>query len=44
MNAKYPGGVAKLRKLLEAEGHRVVARGKHLVVDDFEKSLVRLSA
>jgi len=43
VNAKYPGGALKLRKLLEAEGHRVVARGKHLVVDDFEKSLAKLS-
>jgi hypothetical protein len=32
LNDKYPGGAARQRKLLEAEGHRVVAKGKNLVV------------
>ena len=42
LNAKYPGGVAQLRKRLAAEGHRVVAKGKRFVVADFEKSLAAL--
>ena len=40
LNPKYPGGVAELRKRLESEGHRVVARGKRWVVADYEKALV----
>jgi len=39
VNAKYPGGVQGLTKLLKAEGHRVVAKGKRFVVVDYEKSL-----
>lgn len=40
LNPKYPGGVERLKMLLEAEGHRVVAKGKRLVVADFEARLV----
>src|SRR5262249_8799660 len=39
LNPKYPGGVERLTKLLKAEGHRVVAKGKRMVVADYEKSL-----
>jgi hypothetical protein len=39
VNLKYPGGIARLKRLLEAEGHRVVADGKRFVVEDYEKSL-----
>jgi len=39
LNPKYPGGVEHARELLEAEGHRVVAKGKKLVVADYEKLL-----
>ena len=42
LNAKYPGGIASLKRRLQAEGHRVVQKGKRFVVDDFEKSLARL--
>jgi alkylated DNA nucleotide flippase Atl1 len=41
INPKYPGGVKQLRARLEAEGHRVVAKGKRLIVADFEKKLVK---
>jgi hypothetical protein len=41
LNAKYPGGIAQLRTQLEAEGHRVVAKGKRFFVADFAKRLVR---
>ncbi len=40
LNAKYPGGVANLRRRLVAEGHKVVQRGKRYFVDNFEKSVV----
>jgi hypothetical protein len=41
LNPKYPGGVARLKSLLEAEGHRVVAKGNKFVVVDYESRLVR---
>ena len=28
LNAKYPGGIANVRKRLEAEGHTIIQRGK----------------
>jgi hypothetical protein len=39
INPKYPGGVAALSKRLRAEGHKVVAKGKRLLVVDYEKKL-----
>ena len=42
VNAKYPGGVERMRQLLEEEGHRVRAKGKRLMVEDFEKCLYRV--
>ena len=42
LNPKYPGGVESLKKLLRAEGHRVVAKGKKLVVADYERAVVQL--
>lgn len=47
LNPKYPGGLAEQARRLEAEGHRVVARGAKRAVADYEDSLVsveRLSA
>ena len=40
LNAKYPGGIASLKKRLEAEGHRVVQRGKRFIVANYEAALV----
>ena len=40
LNAKYPGGISKLKTLLRSEGHRVVPKGKRWVVQDIEKSLI----
>jgi hypothetical protein len=34
--------MSTLNKLIEAEGHKVVAKGKKHVVADFEKSLARV--
>lgn len=39
LNPKYPGGIEQLKKRLEAEGHRVVAKGKRFVVEDYEKCI-----
>ncbi len=44
LNPKYPGGVAKLRKLLQSEGHRVIPKGKRWLVADYETRLVSLVA
>ena len=42
LNPKFPGGAAALKTRLEAEGHRVVPRGKRFVVVDFERVLFKL--
>jgi alkylated DNA nucleotide flippase Atl1 len=42
LNAKYPGGVAALKELLEAEGHRVVPKGKRWLVESYEQKLVEI--
>ena len=43
LNPKYPGGVEALKKLLEAEGHIIVQKGKKHVVVDYQKSLIALT-
>ena len=43
LNPKYPGGVNRLSKLLRAEGHRVVAKGKRIVVANYEHRLADVS-
>ena len=42
LNSKYPGGIAHLRKLLAAEGHRVVQKGKRYFILDLDKSPPRI--
>jgi len=39
LNAKYPGGIENIKARLEAEGHKVIAKGKKYLVENFEKSL-----
>ena len=42
-NPKYPGGLEKLRRKLEEEGHRVVKKGtKKYVVADYERALINI--
>lgn len=41
LNAKYPGGPDALRARLEAEGHRVIAKGRRWMVADCERVLFR---
>ncbi len=43
VNPKYPGGVAAQRKLLAAEGHSVMQKGKRLLVVDFETRIARIN-
>ena len=44
LNPKYPGGLVQLRKCLEAEGHRVVTKGKRAFVADYERRLIQINA
>lgn len=39
INPKYPGGVEGVAKRLRAEGHKVISKGKRLVVVDYQKAL-----
>jgi hypothetical protein len=39
LNPKYPGSLEGLRERLEAEGHRVIAKGRRSFVADFERAL-----
>ena len=43
LNAKYPGGVERLRERLKAEGHQIITKGKRFLVADYEKRLATLS-
>ncbi len=40
INPKYPGGAEGVAKRLRAEGHKIVAKGKRMLVTDYEKSVV----
>lgn len=45
LNPKYPGGAEEQKKLLEAEGHTVLQKGRTNIkyyVKDFEKSLHKI--
>jgi alkylated DNA nucleotide flippase Atl1 len=39
LNEKYPGGIARQRRRLQSEGHKVVKKGKRYVVQDYERAL-----
>ena len=39
LNEKYPGGIARQKQRLKAEGHKLGKRGKHQVVADLDESL-----
>ena len=39
INPKYPGGAEGVAKRLRAEGHKTIAKGKRLLVADYEKKL-----
>ena len=42
LNPKYPGGIPALKKLLAAEGHKVIKKGGRFLVADFDKKLAAL--
>lgn len=42
LNPKYPGGIPALKRLLAAEGHKVVKKGTRFLVADFDKKLAAL--
>lgn len=42
INNKFPGGVKRQIKLLEAEGFEIVRKGNKFFVKDFEKYLVKI--
>ncbi|HWE93467.1 MAG TPA: methylated DNA-protein cysteine methyltransferase [Tepidisphaeraceae bacterium] len=35
LNPKYPGGIANIRRRLEAEGHTIIQKGKRWLVADY---------
>ena len=39
LNEKYPGGTARQKQRLEAEGHTVVRKGNHYQIADLENKL-----
>ena len=39
INPKYPGGAEGVAKRLRVEGHKIVAKGKRMLVADYEKKL-----
>jgi alkylated DNA nucleotide flippase Atl1 len=42
LNSKYPGGIPRIKSLLEAEGHTVIAKGKRHVVADYESKIAQV--
>jgi len=40
LNPKYPGGAEVIAKRLQAEGHKILQRGKRFIVADYDKALV----
>jgi len=42
LNPKYPGGLEAHTARLRAEGHKVMAKGKRLVVRDYDRFLAKL--
>jgi hypothetical protein len=41
LNPKYPGGAAGIARRLRAEGHKIVRKGKRILVADYQKSLFK---
>jgi len=39
INPKYPGGADGVAKRLRAEGHKIVSKGKRMLVANYEKNL-----
>ncbi len=41
VNPKYPGGIEDQKARLEAEGHKIIQRGRKYLVKDYEKHLIQ---
>jgi alkylated DNA nucleotide flippase Atl1 len=41
LNPKYPGGIGEQKRHLEAEGHKVIKKGRHILVDNYDKCLMK---
>jgi len=42
LNEKYPGGIDEQKAKLEAEGHKIIKKGKRYFVDDFSKKMFEI--
>lgn len=42
LNEKFPGEINQQKALLQTEGHRVVQKGKKYIIEDYERSLVKV--
>ena len=42
LNEKFPGGIENVKYLLEKEGHKVVQKGKKIIVENFELSVIKM--
>lgn len=42
LNEKYPGGIDEQKARLEAEGHKVIKKGKSYFVEDFSKKIFEI--
>jgi hypothetical protein len=39
LNPKYPGGIDEIARRLQAEGHRVIQKGKRFLISDYQRAL-----
>ncbi|MHC1721090.1 MAG: MGMT family protein [Clostridiaceae bacterium] len=42
LNEKYPGGIDEQKARLEAEGHKIINKGKRYFVEDFSKKMFEI--
>lgn len=45
LNPKYPGGISSQKQMLEAEGHRIIQKGRKNIryyVEDYEKAVFEI--
>jgi len=41
VNPKYPGGTAAIARRLRAEGHKIIRKGKRVLVQDYQNALFK---
>lgn len=42
VNPKYPGGIDAQKEYLKSEGHRIIAKGKRCIVENYDKYLMKM--